>query len=205
MDWNQLVADAVFYVFAALTVGSALMVITMRNAVHSVLFLVLTFFSAAGLFVLLGAEFLAAILVIVYMGAVAILFLFVVMMLDVDFAALRQGMVQYLPLALGVGLVIAVEMTALAVTTHINEGSMEAIAGQPHNTLAIGQILYTQYLFPFELASLVLLVALVGAIVLTHSKRTDVKTQNILKQVMRRRDESVELKKVASGEGAQPQ
>jgi NADH-quinone oxidoreductase subunit J len=177
----------------------------MRNAVHSVLFLVLTFFSAAGLFVLLGAEFLAAILVIVYMGAVAILFLFVVMMLDVDFAALRQGMVQYLPLALGVGLVIAVEMTALAVTTHINEGSMEAIAGQPHNTLAIGQILYTQYLFPFELASLVLLVALVGAIVLTHSKRTDVKTQNILKQVMRRRDESVELKKVASGEGAQPQ
>lgn len=203
MDWNQLVADAVFYAFSAVTVISALGVITMRNAVHSVLLLVLTFFSAAGLFVLLGAEFLAAILVIVYMGAVAILFLFVVMMMDLDFAELRQGAVKYLPAGIVVGALILVELVAIGYSIH---GDHQPVVAEEavHNTLAIGRVLYTKFLYPFEMASIILLVALIGAIALTHRRRHSARRQSIPDQLARRREDAVEMKQVASGEGAQP-
>lgn len=195
-----MVADFVFYFFSTITVFSAIGVIASRNQVHSVLFLVLTFFSTAGLFVLLEAEFLAAILVMVYMGAVAILFLFVVMMLDVDISSLRRESVKYLPVGIMVGLVVLVELAVIL--SHVHVGHPVQAAAQVSNTLAIGKVLYTKYLLPFEIASLVLLVALIGAIALTHRTRKRVKRQDILKQIARTREEAVELKKVASGEGA---
>ncbi|MBF0623329.1 MAG: NADH-quinone oxidoreductase subunit J [Magnetococcales bacterium] len=195
------VADIVFYLLAAVLVIAALRVVTTRNPVHSALFLVLTFFTAAGLFVLLRAEFLAAILVMVYMGAVAVLFLFVVMMLDVDFAELRRGALSHLPVGLAVGGVILVELIIVALAQHSAGPVTEPAVAVP-NTLAIGRVLYTTYLLPFEIASLVLLVAMIGAIVLTLRKRPDVRKQVISHQLARTRDQAVELKKVASGEGA---
>ncbi|MEO5354506.1 MAG: NADH-quinone oxidoreductase subunit J [Magnetococcus sp. XQGC-1] len=195
-----MVADFVFYFFSTITVFSAIGVIASRNQVHSVLFLVLTFFSTAGLFVLLGAEFLAAILVMVYMGAVAILFLFVVMMLDVDMSSLRRESVKYLPVGIMVGLVVLVELAVIL--SHVHVGHHAQAVAQVSNTLAVGKVLYTKYLLPFEIASLVLLVALIGAVALTHRTRKRVKRQDILKQIARTREEAVELKKVASGEGA---
>ncbi|MBF0438776.1 MAG: NADH-quinone oxidoreductase subunit J [Magnetococcales bacterium] len=195
--------DIVFYFFSLITVFAAVGVIASRNQVHSVLFLVLTFFNTAGLFVLLEAELLAALLVIVYMGAVAILFLFVVMMLDVQFEELRQGAIQHLPMGIFVGVMILAELIVILSGVHLDHHAVEVTA-KVSNTLAIGQVMFTKYLLPFEIASLILLVALIGAVVLTLRKRTGVKRQNISKQLARTRDEAVELVKVTSGEGAKP-
>jgi NADH-quinone oxidoreductase subunit J len=196
-----------FYLFAAITIASAVMVISARNPVHSVLFLILAFFNAAGLFVLMGAEFLAMVLVVVYVGAVAVLFLFVVMMLDIGFTELRQGFLQYLPLGGLVGLVLLVELLAVLGGWLIAPG----VAGRrAHpmpaadvltNTEALGRILYTDYIYVFQAAGMVLLVAMIGAIVLTHRRREGVRRQSIAHQVSRSRADSVELKKVQPGTG----
>lgn len=196
----MMVADVIFYLFATVTVLSALGVVGARNPVHSVLFLVLAFFSTAGLFVLIGAEFLAAILVMVYMGAVAILFLFVVMMLDVDFSMLRRESVRYLPMGFVVGAVMLAEL-GLMMAHHPGEG-LHLGLDNTDNTLAIGQALYTRFLYPFEVASLILLVALIGAVALTHRERKRVHRQDISTQLARTKEDAVELRKVASGEGA---
>ncbi|MGE3934470.1 MAG: NADH-quinone oxidoreductase subunit J [Rhodospirillaceae bacterium] len=194
-----------FYVFAAVTIGAAVMVVSARNPVHSVLFLILAFFNAAGLFVLMGAEFIAMILVIVYVGAVAVLFLFVVMMLDINFAELRQGFLQYLPVGGLIGLVLLAELIFLGgtwLTKPIAAAQPAApAAGQLTNTHALGRILYTDYLLLFQLSGLVLLVAMVGAIVLTLRSREGVRRQRIGAQVARTRAEAVELKKVQPGSG----
>src|SRR5262245_32284224 len=174
-------------------IGSALMVIGARNPVHSVLFLILAFFNAAALFVLLGAEFLAMILVVVYVGAVAVLFLFVVMMLDIDFAALKKGALQYLPLGGLVGLVFLAELI-VAIGGSVFAGTTIEPRATPvgglTNTRALGQVLYTDYFFYFQLAGLVLLVAMIGAIVLTLRARPGVKRQSISRQVSRRPEDS---------------
>ncbi|HEV2678471.1 MAG TPA: NADH-quinone oxidoreductase subunit J [Aliidongia sp.] len=194
-----------FYLFAIILVFSGLMVVTARNPVHSVLFLILAFFNAAGLFVLLGAEFLAMILVVVYVGAVAVLFLFVVMMLDINFAALRHGIKQHLALGLAVGIVLLAELifsgTALApqVTAHIAQAGA-APAGAT-NTQALGAILYTRYIYAFEGSGLILLVAMIGAIVLTHRSRVGVRRQVISAQINRSRAETIEVVKVPTGHG----
>ncbi len=197
-----MVADIVFYLFATITVIAALGVVSVKNQVHSVLFLVLTFFTTAALFVLIGAEFLAAILVMVYMGAVAILFLFVVMMLDVEFAALKQGVAKYLPLGIAVGVIIFIELVVIITQVHVEPGAVFNAASEVPNTLEIGRVLYTKYLLPFEIASIILLVALVGAVALTYRERKRPKRQKISEQLARTREQSIELKKVASGEGA---
>ncbi len=197
-----MVADIVFYLFAAITVMAALGVVSMKNQVHSVLFLVLTFFSTAALFVLMGAEFLAAILVMVYMGAVAILFLFVVMMLDVEFAILKKKAVEYLPMGIAVGAVILFELAIIITQVHLDHEVVVTAAPEVANTMEIGRVLYTKYLLPFEIASVILLVALVGAVVLTYRERKRPKRQVVPDQLARTREEAVELKKVASGEGA---
>ncbi len=196
-----MVAELVFYLFATITVIAALGVVSAKNQVHSVLFLVLTFFTTAALFVLLGAEFLAAILIMVYMGAVAILFLFVVMMLDVEFADLKKDAIQYLPIGITVGVVILIELIVIITQIHLDAGAVAAAVDVP-NTLAIGRILYTKYLLPFEIASIILLVALIGAVVLTLRERNRPKRQHIPKQLARTREQAVELIKVESGEGA---
>ena len=179
-----------FYVLAAVTIIGALLVVSARNPVHSVLFLITAFFSAAGLFVLLGAEFLAMLLIVVYVGAVAVLFLFVVMMLDVDFAALRQGFAQYLPIGGLVAGVLAIEMVLVSASVAVQGAAAknalpDANAGQESNTVAIGRVLYTDYVFFFQAAGLVLLVAMIGAIVLTLRHKSGVKRQNIGAQVAR--------------------
>ena len=194
-----------FYAFAGILVGSAVLVIAARNPVHSVLFLVLAFISAAGLFVLLGAEFLAMILVIVYVGAVAVLFLFVVMMLDINFVRLRQRSMQVLSVGAVVGLVLMVELV-LVIGTLIAAPDAGAPAAPMvegvTNTVALGDLLYTRYIYLFQASGLVLLVGMIGAIVLTHRKRTGVRRQSIAAQVGRKRSEGVELKKVTPGSGA---
>ncbi len=195
--------DIIFYLFATITVASAVGVVTARNQVHSVLLLILAFFTTAGLFILLEAEFLAALLVIVYMGAVAVLFLFVVMMLDVDFETLRQGAIQHLPLGLFVGLMILAELVIILSSVQVDHHAVVVAAGTS-NTLEIGKLMFTKFLLPFEIASFILLVALIGAVVLTLRKRKGVQRQNIVQQLARTRDEAVELVKVASGEGAKP-
>ncbi|MEO5362058.1 MAG: NADH-quinone oxidoreductase subunit J [Magnetococcus sp. DMHC-8] len=194
------VVDIIFYAFAAVTALAGVGVVSCRNQVHSVLFLILTFFSTAALFVLLEAEFLAALLVMVYMGAVAVLFLFVVMMLDLDVTDLKKRALEHLPLGLTVGLVMLVELVVLFSHSHALHGA--APSAVP-NTRAIGQLLYTQYLYPFELVSLVLLVALIGAVALTlRERKPGVKRQNIGQQVARTRAEAVELVQRKPGEGA---
>lgn len=196
----EMVADLIFYGFSTVAVFAAVGVVSCRNQVHSVLFLILTFFSSAALFVLLEAEFLAVILVMVYMGAVAVLFLFVVMMLDMDFAELREHARNHLPVGLMVGLILLVELVVVLSHVHVpeNVASMDI-----SNTKAIGQTLYTQYLYPFELASLVLLVALVGAVVLTlRESKKGRKHQNIGQQLARTRDQAVEYKQRQPGQGA---
>ncbi|MBX3520389.1 MAG: NADH-quinone oxidoreductase subunit J [Xanthobacteraceae bacterium] len=196
-----------FYLFSAVAVASAFMVIAGRNPVHSVLWLILTFVNAAGLFLLIGAEFLAMILVVVYVGAVAVLFLFVVMMLDVDFAELREGFLQYLPIGALVGLVFLVELVLVVGTWAVGPGIASAIkapipnASQVTNTEAIGRVLYTTYVHYFQIAGLVLLVAMIGAIVLTLHHRVNVKRQNISSQNARTRDTAIEVVKVKTGEG----
>ena len=193
-----------FYVFAAVMIASAGLVVVNRNPVYSVLFLILTFFNAAGLFVLLGAEFLAMMLVVVYVGAVAVLFLFVVMMLDINFVELRQGFVRYAGIGGVVGLILALEV-AFAVTTGALTRMTPPSVSRPTptgttNTEALGDILYTDYFYLFQVAGLVLLVAMIGAIVLTHREREGVRRQRISDQLARDR-RSVELKKVPTGSG----
>ena len=196
-----------FYLFAAVTVASAFMVISSRNPVHSVLFLILAFFNAAGLFLLLGAEFLAMILVVVYVGAVAGLFLFVVMMLDVDFAELRQGSLQYVPVGGLIGIILFLELVlvlgAWAIAPDVSAVASAPIppADQVSNVAALGQLLYTRYVYFFQAAGLVLLVAMVGAIVLTLRHKEGVKRQDISQQVARTREQSVEVRKVPSRKG----
>jgi NADH-quinone oxidoreductase subunit J len=198
-----------FYLFAGITVASAVMVIASRNPVHSVLFLILAFVNAAGLFVLLGAEFLAMILIVVYVGAVAVLFLFVVMMLDVDFAELRQGFLNYLPVGALVGAVLLAELLVLVGAWVIGPDAGKAIAspippsGSISNTQAIGLVLYTRYVYFFQAAGVILLVAMIGAIVLTLQHKPNVRRQNIAAQVARRRTSAIEIVKVKSGQGLQ--
>lgn len=194
-----------FYLFSTVMIGAAVMVISARNPVHSVLFLILAFFNAAGLFVLLGAEFLAMILVVVYVGAVAVLFLFVVMMLDVDFAEMEKGFWQYLPVGGPLVLLVLVEVVlsvgawsvgsvpVINVTTPVPPGMT--------NTMALGRVLYTQYLIYFQAAGLILLTAMIGAIVLTLRHKVGVKRQNVAIQNARTPAEAVEIRKVASRQG----
>ena len=203
----MIVQALVFYVFAAVAVASGVLVIAARNPVHSVLFLILAFFTSAGLFVLMGAEFLAMILVVVYVGAVAVLFLFVVMMLDINFVELRQGFLQYLPVGGVIGVVLMIELILLVASGSFAP-EIPALAAAPTpaldattNTHALGEILYTRYVYLFQAAGMVLLIAMVGAIVLTHRRRTGVRKQSIGAQVGRRRDQAVELKKVEPGRG----
>ena len=204
----MIVEAIMFYVFAALAVAAGVMVICSRNPVHSVLFLILAFFNAAGLFVLMGAEFLAMILVIVYVGAVAVLFLFVVMMLDIDFADLRSGFVRYLPVGALVGVILLAELILDIGSRVIAPGMLgvrvpSAAGGLAlTNTRALGDILYTRYLFAFQAAGLILLVAMIGAILLTMLRRGDVRRQSIAAQLARGRAETVEVVKVPVGSGA---
>jgi len=196
---------AAFYVFSFIMIACALMVIAARNPVHSVLFLIGAFFNAAALFVLLGAEFLAMILVVVYVGAVAVLFLFVVMMLDIDFAALRRGFMSYLPLGALVGLLLLAELTLVVFAWQAGgtAGPMPALPQGMTNTEALGRILYTDYIYYFQVAGLVLLVAMIGAIVLTLRHRPGVKRQSIAAQVGRRPADAVELRDLKPGQGVE--
>jgi len=192
-----------FYLFAVLAVASAVMVIIARNPVHAVLFLILTFFNAAGLFILLGAEFLAMLLIIVYVGAVAVLFLFVTMMLDVDFAELKAGFIKNAPVGLIVGGIVLVELIALFVGRSIDLGLGHKLAAAAPagvaNTKALGLLIYTKYVYFFQASGLILLVAMIGAIVLTHRRRDDVKRQNISVQNARTPATAMDVIKVPSG------
>ena len=195
-----------FYVFSLVAVLSALMVISARNPVHSVLFLILSFVNASGLFVLLGAEFLAMILVVVYVGAVAVLFLFVVMMLDINFVKLREGFLQYLPFGALLGIVLIIELSILFLTKSFSENSLSKFIESPvmndvENTKLIGQVLYTDYFYLFQISGLILLVAMVGSITLTLRDRGQVKRQNISQQNYTNANDSIEKKKVKLGEG----
>jgi NADH-quinone oxidoreductase subunit J len=203
----MIIAALFFYLFASICVASAVMVIASKNPVHSVLFLILAFVNAAGLFVLMGAEFLAMILVIVYVGAVAVLFLFVVMMLDVDFAELRQGFLNYVPIGGLIGIVFLVELVLVLGGWVIAPGVSKSIAApipsltEVTNTEALGLVLYTRYVYFVQAAGLVLLVAMVGAIVLTLRHKPNVKRQNIADQVARTKATAIEVRKVRSGQG----
>ena len=195
-----------FYLFSLVAVLSALMVISARNPVHSVLFLILSFVNASGLFVLLGAEFLAMILVIVYVGAVAVLFLFVVMMLDINFVKLREGFLQYLPFGALLGIVLIIELGILFLTRSFSENSLSKFVESPmineiENTKLIGQVLYTDYFYLFQISGLILLVAMVGSITLTLRDRGQVKRQNISQQNYLNASDSIEKKNIKLGEG----
>ena len=195
-----------FYVFSLVAVLSALMVISARNPVHSVLFLILSFVNASGLFVLLGAEFLAMILVVVYVGAVAVLFLFVVMMLDINFVKLREGFLQYLPFGALLGIVLIIELSILFLTKSFSENSLSKFVESPvmnevENTKLIGQVLYTEYFYFFQISGLILLVAMVGSITLTLRDRGQVKRQNISQQNFLNANDSIEKKNLKLGEG----
>ena len=198
-----MIATIAFYLFATLTIVPALCVIFARNPVHSVLWLILAFFNAAGLMLLLGAEFIAMLVVIVYVGAVAVLFLFVVMMLNIDFAQLRSGFSRNLPFGIIIALVLAFEIV-VAIMSHKEGpalgGSQIATPNQP-NIVALGQLLYSRYLFPFEIAGLILLVAMIGAIVLTHRKRGDLRTPNASRQIKRRPEDAIRNANPGVGEG----
>ncbi len=196
-----------FYLFSIITVVAAVMVISARNPVHSVLFLILAFFNSAGLFVLLGAEFLAMVMVVVYVGAVAVLFMFVVMMLDVNIAELRQGFLQYLPLGGIVGLVLLMELAVVAggfvFSPEVSErfAAPIPVPSDIANTEALGNIIYTKYVYFFQAAGIILLVAMIGAIVLTHRSREGTRKQRISNQVNRRPEDTIEIKKVSTGSG----
>ena len=194
-----------FYLFSLSAIAGGLMTVISRNPVHSVLWLILAFLSSAGLFVLLGAEFLAMLLIIVYVGAVAVLFLFVVMMLDVDFSTLKAEMAGYLPIALLIGVVLVMQLgMAFGVWSYAETAlsAREVLANpQHHNTKALGLILYDRYFILFQLSGLILLVAMIGAIVLTLRHRKNVKRQNILSQIYRDPDKSVEIRDVKPGQG----
>ncbi|MCY4540857.1 MAG: NADH-quinone oxidoreductase subunit J [Rhodobacteraceae bacterium] len=201
--------ELAFYGFSGVAVFAAFSVVLARNPVHAVLFLILTFLSTAGLFVLMGAEFIAMLLIIVYVGAVAVLFLFVVMMLDVDFAELKAGMARYIPVGLLIGVVL---LMALGIQYTTWETSPEAAAlrqnetpdmSEVQNSVALGRLIYTKYIFGFQAAGLILLVAMIGAIVLTHRRRTNVKRQDIVAQIYRDPDAAIELRDVKPGSGTE--
>ncbi|MCH8036786.1 MAG: NADH-quinone oxidoreductase subunit J [Proteobacteria bacterium] len=202
----MIVQALAFYLFAAVVVAAGVMVISARNPVHSVLFLIIAFFNAAGLFVLMGAEFLAMILIVVYVGAVAVLFLFVVMMLDINFVELRQGFLQYLPIGGLIGLILLVELLAVLGAWAVAPEAGVVIGtpvppDQTTNTQALGEVLYTKYIYLFQTAGLVLLVAMIGAIVLTLRRREGVRRQNIGAQVSLPREAAIEVRKVPSRSG----
>ena len=201
----MIVQALAFYAFAAIAIAAGVMVVSSRNPVHSVLFLILAFFNASGLFVLIGAEFIAMILVVVYVGAVAVLFLFVVMMLDINFVELRQGFMQYLPVGALIGLILVAELIfVVGAWTMSSKASMIMAAPAPEgisNTHALGAILYTRYVYLFQAAGVILLIAMIGAIVLTLRTREGVKRQRIADQLARTREQSVEVVKVGRGEG----
>ncbi len=196
-----------FYVFALIAIAAGALVVSARNPVHSVLFLILAFFNAAGLFVLLGAEFLAMILVIVYVGAVAVLFLFVVMMLDINFVALREGFLRYLPIGAIIGLVLLAELVLIFGAWFTAPGAGAALVAptpnaiQVTNTAALGALLYTRYVYVFQAAGVILLIAMIGAIVLTLRAREGVRRQKIAEQLARRRFSTIEIVKVRPGQG----
>jgi NADH-quinone oxidoreductase subunit J len=200
-------ASLFFDLFSLILLGSAAMVVTSRNPVHSVLFLILAFFNAAALFLIAGAEFLAMILVIVYVGAVAVLFLFVVMMLDVNFAELRDGFQRYAPVGATIGAVLFFELLSVLLGWEFSPGStivrISTIPANVQNTRAIGQVLYTQYFFLFQLSGLILLVAMIGAIVLTHRDRSVAKRQNITRQQSRLVGDTLEILTPRIGAGVQ--
>ncbi len=196
-----------FYAFSAILIAAAFMVIAARNPVHSVLYLILSFFTAAGLFILIGAEFLAMVLIIVYVGAVAVLFLFVVMMLDINFVELREGFLQYLPIGGLIGIILLMELILVMGAATISPELVNK-AGEPipdpsvvENTRAIGQLIYTKYIYGFQAAGMILLVAMVGAIVLTHRRREGVKRQSVNAQTQKPRSEAIEVKNVPTGRG----
>lgn len=204
---TELLPTIIFYLFAAVTIFSAVMVISSKNPVHSVLFLIFAFFNSAGLFVLLGAEYIAMTLVIVYVGAVAVLFLFVVMMLNINFEELRKGFKSHLPLGIGIALIIFGE---LFMVYHLSLSSPMTVAAPMRptppiehvsNTHAIGNVLYTWYLYPFQMSGIILLIAMIGAIVLTLRTRPGVRKQNISRQLARKREDSVAVVQVESGKG----
>ena len=197
-----MISSFFFYLFAAVTCFAGLMVVTARNPVHSVLFLILAFFNAAGLFILLQAEFLAMLLVVVYVGAVAVLFLFVVMMLDINFVELREGFQKYRTLGIVIGIILLAELFTTFFQLTSDSGALPEATGV-HNTAQLGRVLYTEYVYLFQLAGLILLVAMIGAIALTLRSRPGVKRQNISTQNSRRREDTVRLAKVNSGEGAE--
>lgn len=204
----MIISALAFYLFAVILVLSAFMVITARNPVHSVLFLILAFFNSAGLFVLLGAEFIAMLMVIVYVGAVAVLFLFVVMMLDIDFANLRKGAMHYVPIGLLIGGILMAEFVFLfgawsfaPESAASLDAPMAAFANET-NTGALGQLIYTDYAYAFQIAGLILFVAMIGAIVLTHRTRPGVKRQSVAQQHARRPQDVLEIKKVTPRTGA---
>ena len=191
----------VFYVLSAILVGAAVMVITARNPVHAALFLVLAFFTSAGVWMLLEAEFLAIILVLVYVGAVMVLFLFVVMMLDINLAPLREGFIRYLPVGIAVAAIVVVELALVIGVSDFGLESMPQPAAHPaeySNTKELGELLYTVYVYPFELAAAILLVAIVAAIALTMRRRTGVKTQDPSRQVEVRREDRVRIVQMPS-------
>jgi len=199
-----MIETLVFYMFAITCIASGVLVVTSRNPVHSVLFLILAFFNAGGLFVLAGAEFLAMLLIVVYVGAVAVLFMFVVMMLDVTVVELKQGFLNYLPIGLLVVAIFASEILASSLAWHMAPeaaANIQAKMPEVQNTSALGQLIYTRYVYLFQIAGLVLLVAMIGAIVLTHRKRKDSKKQVIADQLARDAKEAVVLKKVETGRG----
>jgi NADH-quinone oxidoreductase subunit J len=204
----MIVQSIVFWVLAFVLMASGVMVITMRNPVHSVLFLILAFFNAAGLFLLAGAEFLAMVLVVVYVGAVAVLFLFVVMLLDVDLVRLREGFQRYWPTGVAIGAVMLIEfIVGMFLNWQTGAGAGAALAAKTpdpsvvSNTDALGRLIYTDYVYLFQIAGLILLVAMIGAILLTLRSRGGIRRQNIAHQTQRNRDKSIELRKIPSGGG----
>jgi NADH-quinone oxidoreductase subunit J len=202
-----MIASVFFWVFSAILLGSAAMVVTSRNPVHSVLFLILAFINAAALFLIAGAEFLAMILVIVYVGAVAVLFLFVVMMLDVDFVALREGFQRYAPVGATVGAILFFELLSVLLGWQISPGApvlrLSQTPAHLQNTRALGDVLYTHYIFLFQMSGLILLTAMIGAIVLTHRERHTARRQNITRQQERQVSDTLEVLKLRSGAGVQ--
>lgn len=202
-----MIAALFFYLFAGVVIASAVMVIASRNPVHAVLFLILAFVNASGLFVLMGAEFLAMLLIVVYVGAVAVLFLFVIMMLDVDFAQLREGFIEYLPFGLLIGVIFLAELLLVVggwvINPNVTKSITSAIPAGISNTEALGLVLYTKYIHYFQLSAMVLLVAMIGAIVLTLRHKATVKRQDINVQNARTPALAMDVRKVAVGQGLQ--
>jgi NADH-quinone oxidoreductase subunit J len=200
-----MVQTIIFYLFSTVLLASAVMVVTSRNPVHAVLFLILCFFNAAGLFVLMGAEFIAFILIIVYVGAVAVLFLFVVMMLDINFQDLRRGLKRYLLVGVAIGLVLLAQLALIANAWIVSPDTLGVHpitnAAGVDNTRAIGRLLYTVYFYPFQVSGLILLVAMIGAIVLTQRDRRDARRQNVSQQLNRSIGDTLDIRKVSPGQG----